>query len=71
MIRATIQPVSNIATDTATGVIVNRGVALYTEQNADIKECDRFEHSGDTYEVVSVWDYESHKKAEAKKVSNT
>lgn len=54
VIRAEVQPISDSATAEMYGVKITRSVTLLCESGADIRERDRVEWRGSSYEIKGV-----------------
>lgn len=67
-LRAEAQPISDGATAEMYGVKIMRSVTLLCENSADIRERDRFEYRGGTYEVKGTTCYGNIIKAVAELV---
>lgn len=68
VIRAEVQPLSAALGYEQRGQVVTRGVLVYCDTAADIRESDRFSWGGDEYSVKSVLPYGNIKRLEAEKV---
>ena len=62
-IRAEVQPLSDNATAEQYGVKFSRSVQLFCDIGMDIRECDRVELPGGTYEVRGVTAYGNVRRA--------
>lgn len=62
-IRAEVQPLSDNATAEQYGVKFSRSVELFCDTGTDIRERDRVELPGGTYEVRGVTTYGNVRKA--------
>lgn len=62
-IRAEVQPLSDNATAEQYGVKFSRSAELFCDIGTDIRECDRVELPGGTYEVKGVTTYGNVRKA--------
>lgn len=67
-LRAEVQPVSDSAIAEMYGVKITRSVTLLCENSADIRERDRFEYRGGTYEIKGASRYGNIIKAVAELV---
>lgn len=65
MIRAEVQPVSDNAAAEMYGVKVSRSIMLLCDIGADIRERDRAEYRGGSYEIKGVTTYGNIRKAVA------